>query len=272
MFQSRKLRLFWWNEMIMQGKSRENYGDLLGKYLVEKISNKQVKWTKPNAFSLLDFFSPIYVTIGSVLQHINKKCIVWGSGIISKNQIIKKAVFLAVRGPLTRKLLLDQGHIVPEVYGDPALLLPKYYNPEIEKEFKIGIIPHYNDYKQVKNWFYENENVLIIDLMTINVEETTNQILKCERIVSSSLHGIIVAHAYGIPAVWQRFSNKLFGDDIKFQDYFESVNLHSYSTDIINEMPEEKKLISFFDSRDNLPDKNQIRLIQEGLLKVCPFK
>ena len=38
MFSSNKIRLFWWNEIKMQGKSKENYGDLLGKYLVEKIS------------------------------------------------------------------------------------------------------------------------------------------------------------------------------------------------------------------------------------------
>jgi hypothetical protein len=41
---------------------------------------------------------------------------------------------------------------------------------------------------------------------------------------SSSSHGIIV-HAYGIPAVWQKFSNKVFGDDIKYQDYMESVEV-----------------------------------------------
>lgn len=35
------IRLFWWNEKIIQRKSSENYGDLLGKYLVEKIALKK---------------------------------------------------------------------------------------------------------------------------------------------------------------------------------------------------------------------------------------
>lgn len=41
MFKS-TIRLFWWNERIIQGMSKENYGDVLGRYLVEKISGK--KW------------------------------------------------------------------------------------------------------------------------------------------------------------------------------------------------------------------------------------
>ena len=56
MFLSGKIRLFWWNEIELQGKSKENYGDLLGKYLVEKISQKQIVWSKPSTFSFFDFF------------------------------------------------------------------------------------------------------------------------------------------------------------------------------------------------------------------------
>ena len=206
MFASKTIRLFWWNEIKLQGKPKENYGDLLGKYLVEKISNKKVVWSNPGKFSIRDWFSPIYVTIGSILAQVNKKCVVWGSGIISKDYVIKKAKFFAVRGPQTRKLLLEQGHEVPEVYGDPAILLPRYYNPEIPKEYKLGIVPHYNDFKDVKNWLKNKDEILLIDLMTNDIEATTNQFLKCEQIISSSLHGIIIAHAYGIPAIWQRFS------------------------------------------------------------------
>lgn len=272
MFFRRRIRLFWWNEIKLQGKSKENYGDLLGKYLVEKISGKKVVWCKPSVFSFYDFFNPIYVTIGSILTHVNKKCVVWGSGIISKEYAIKEARFLAVRGPQTRNHLLKLGLEVPEVYGDPALLLPYYYQPKIEKDYAIGIIPHYNDFKKVNDFYTDKPNVLLIDLMTNDVESTTNRILKCEKIVSSSLHGIIVAHAYGIPAVWQKFSNDVFGDDIKYQDYFESVGIPNYKPDMVADKMELDALNSLFYKKQLLPDQDVIKILCEGLMDVCPFK
>ncbi len=271
MFSSNKIRLFWWNEIKIQGKSKENYGDLLGKYLVEKISQKKVVWSKPSIFSIHDFFSPIYVTIGSVLTHVNSKCIVWGSGVISKEFPIKKAEFLAVRGPQTRAFLLNQGYIVPEVYGDPALLLKKYYNPKIKKEFEIGVIPHYRDFKKVKEFYKNESSITLIDLMTNDVETTTNSFLKCEKIVSSSLHGIIVAHAYGIPAIWQKFSNDVFGDDIKYQDYFESVLIPSYTSEIIDSKMNLEELQSLFSNKQTLPKREVIDALCSNLMAVCPF-
>ena len=269
---SNTIRLFWWNEIKIQKKSKENYGDLLGKYLVEKISQKKVVWAKPSTFSIFNFFSPIYVTIGSILTHVTSNCIVWGSGIVSKDYPIKKAKFLAVRGPQTRKHLISQGYDVPEIYGDPALLLPKYYNPKIKKEFKIGVIPHYTDYKKVEP-FYKNEaSILLINLMTNDVEQTTNQFLKCEKIVSSSLHGVIVAHAYSIPAVWQKFSNNIFGDDIKYQDYFESVEIPNYTLQTKENKMTFEELLSLFDIVESLPKSTKIEALCTNLMAVCPFK
>jgi len=267
----KQLRLFWWNEKIIQGKSKDNYGDLLGKYLVEKISKKTVVFAWPKKFSIYDWFSPIYVSIGSVLANVNYKCIVWGSGIIDRKTIIKKAKFLAVRGPQTRKVLLAQGFSVPEIYGDPALLLPRFFSPKVAKKFKIGVIPHYNDYKTVQKWFDDQEDILLIDLMTNDVETKTIEILQCEKIISSSLHGIIVAHTYGIPAVWQKFSVKVFGDDIKYQDYMESVNIPYYQPEIRKQPISRVEMEFLFNQYTNLPDESQLENLREGLMEVCPF-
>ena len=256
----------------MQGKSKENYGDLLGKYLVEKISQKQAIWSKPSKFSFLDFFNPIYVTIGSILTNVNHKCIVWGSGIVSKDYPIKKAKFLAVRGPQTRFHLVSQGYDVPEIFGDPALLLPKYYNPKIEKEYTIGVIPHYSDFKKVNHFYQDESSILLIDLMTNDIEKTTEAFLKCKKIVSSSLHGVIVAHAYGIPAIWQKFSGDVFGDDIKYQDYFESVKISSYKSDIIDVKMNMDELENLFSKKESLPKEEVLNDLCEGLMEVCPFK
>ncbi|MFB9077333.1 polysaccharide pyruvyl transferase family protein [Flavobacterium procerum] len=269
---SGKIRLFWWNERIIQGKSHENYGDVLGKYLVEKISDKKVVFAWPKKFSFLDWFAPIYVTVGSILANVNEKCIVWGSGIIDQRNQLKKAVFLAVRGPQTRKFLLNSGYDVPEVYGDPALLLPRYFNPKIEKKYKYGFVPHYNDYKQVKDWFANNEEVLLIDMMTNDIESKTVEFLQCEKIISSSLHGVIIAHAYNIPAVWQKFSNKVFGDDIKYQDYFESVEMPFYKPQIKSEVYTEIEMKNLFEELPSLPQKEKIIELCDGLMRVCPFK
>jgi pyruvyltransferase len=272
MWKSKNIRLFWWSETHLMKKPKENYGDVLGKYLVEKISNRQILWAHPKKFSIRDFWQPIYVTAGSILAHVNKKCIVWGSGIIQENQIVKPAKFLAVRGPETRRVLMSQGYDVPEVYGDPALLLPKYYNPKIDKKYKLGIIPHYVDYKFVVEHYANSNDILIIDLMTNNIEAITDKILQCKRIVSSSLHGIIVSHSYQIPAVWVKFSNKLFGDDIKFKDYFMSVLIKPYVHNTVESLTANENLESFFNEEIELPTQNQINKLQQGLIEVCPFK
>lgn len=272
MLSSDKIRLFWWNEIKLQGKTKENYGDLLGKYLVEKISGKEVIWSKPSQFSIHNFFSPIYVTIGSILTNVNHKCIVWGSGIVSKEYPIKKAKFLAVRGPQTRKHLMSQGYEVPEIYGDPALLLPNYYNPKIEKEYAVGIVPHYRDFNKIKDFYKSEKDILLIDLMTNDVEETTNAFLKCEKIVSSSLHGVILAHAYGIPAVWQKFSDDVFGDDIKYQDYFESVKITNYTSKIIDVKMSLNTLEDLFKDKESLPEARVVEKLCIVLMEVCPFK
>ena len=273
MFYKNSIRLFWWNERKIQGKAQENYGDLLGKYLVEKISGKEVIFAFPKKFSLLDFFMPIFVTAGSILTHVNHKCIVWGSGIIAKEYKIKNAKFLAVRGPQSREHLLDQGFEVPEVYGDPGLLLPKFYNPSIKKKYRFGIVPHYNDYKKVEEWFSDRADVLLIDLMTNDIEETTNKFLRCERIISSSLHGVIISHAYGIPAIWQQFTDKVFGDAIKYRDYFESVEIPPYVFPIRETPYLANEMELLFENKDQiLPKTGVVERLQKGLLNVCPFK
>lgn len=268
---SQKIQLFWWSERKLMAKLKENYGDLLGKYLVEKISNRSVTWVQPKKQWFKTLFNPVYVTIGSVLSQVNNKCIVWGSGIITRGQVVENAKFLAVRGPKTRERLIEQGYHVPAVYGDPAILLPKYYNPIVSKKYKYGIIPHYRDYKLVTELFKSDNEVQIIDLMTNDVEQTTDQILQCERIISSSLHGVIVSHVYQIPALWLKFSNKLFGDDVKFEDYFLSVDLPYNVRSILASNNSINDFDKFFENEILVPDSKKIKELQDGLMASCPF-
>jgi hypothetical protein len=133
-----------------------------------------------------------------------------------------KARYLAVRGPLTRDVVLRAGGDCPEVYGDPALLLPLVYLRSAfrERRHDIGLVPHYVDLKAARNY-----GLPIINPLRADPLEVVNEILACRAILSSSLHGIIVAHAYGIPAAWVRLSDRLDGDDTKFRDYAASVGI-----------------------------------------------
>lgn len=271
MLKNENIKLFWWSEIQLASKKKENYGDLIGKYLVEKISGKQVIWKHPKKRNILDFFSTFYFTAGSILTLVNGKCVVWGSGIISKEYKIKKARFLAVRGPQTRNHLLAQGYEVPEIYGDPALLLPKFYNPERDIKFDLGIIPHYMDYNLATEMYKNQENILVIDLMTNDIEEVTRLILQCNRIISSSLHGVIVAHAYHIPAVRVKFSENIFGDGIKYQDYFESVGIENYSPKFLTELQSENQIDTLFLTTKAIVEKDKIKELQDNLMDTCPF-
>ncbi|MFN4762875.1 polysaccharide pyruvyl transferase family protein [Gillisia sp. Q332] len=268
----KKIPLFYWSEIEFIFKKKENYGDLLSKYLVEKISGKEVKWVHPKKQPWYKWDKTNYVTIGSIIHHASKDSIVWGSGIIDKEQLITNADFRAVRGPQTRKFLLELGYECPEVYGDPALLLLKFYYPEVEKKYKVGIIPHYHDFKSVFEDYKNEPEILVIDLMTLDVEEVTREILSCEKTISSSLHGVIVSHAYGIPSVWVEFSDKIFGDGIKYRDYLESVEIPFYQAEFINGKMELEEIEGLFEKYSGLPMEGKIEKLCKGLMRVCPIK
>jgi len=270
-FQGKEIPLFYWSEIKFIFREKENYGDLLSKYLVEKISGKPVKFVQPKKQPWYKRNKTNFLAIGSILHHADKNSIVWGSGIIDHEQKIAKADFRAVRGPQTRDFLLKLGYECPEVYGDPALLLPKYYNPQVEKKYKIGIVPHYHDYKKAVELFQDKPEVKVIDLLTLDVEETTREILSCENIISSSLHGLIVAQAYKIPGLWVEFSDKIFGNGIKYQDYFESLNIPFYKADFIEHGKTAEELLQLMQDKPLLPEEDELEKVQKGLLESCPF-
>ncbi len=269
---SQTIPLFYWSEIKFIFKKEENYGDLLSKYLVEKISGKEIQWVHPKKQPWYRWDKTNYVTIGSIIHHASKDSIVWGSGIIDKQQPIEKADVRAVRGPQTRKFLLGLGYECPAVYGDPALLLPNYYHPEVEKKYKVGIIPHYHDFKMVSETYKNDSEIFVIDLMTMDVEEVTRQILSCDKTISSSLHGVIVSHAFGIPSLWVEFSNKVFGDGIKYRDYLESVEIPFYQAEFLDRKLSLQEIEDLFKKYQGLPEAGKVDKLCEGLMRVCPIK
>lgn len=268
---SKKLHVYWYS--MERADNKNNYGDQLVPYMISKLSGKAVKRFVPKKYSF-NRFRKRYFTIGSILKTVDKNAIVWGSGIKRRSVKVKDATFLAVRGPLSRARLLELGYNCPEVYGDPALLLPQLIPDNENKTYDLGIIPHYVDYDLVTKKFPGNDTYKVIDFITDDVVKTTKEILQCKTVISSSLHGVIVAHAYNIPALWVKFSDKVTGDNVKFYDYFESVGIDyktEFSFDPETE-PYDKLLQLINDNQDILlADGALLDLRKKQLLESCPF-
>ena len=134
-----------WVNLYGAEPAHRNLGDELNFYLVRELTGKHVF----NYANLLPLDLVNYSCIGSILEWLpNPNKIVWGTGAMYGNQKLccKPLKVCAVRGPLTRQYLLGQGIECPEVYGDPALLLPLIYRPAKVKKYKVGIIPHICDF------------------------------------------------------------------------------------------------------------------------------
>ncbi len=148
-----------------------------------------------------------YLLIGSILTSFNLSHItIWGAGIINDNNVDRiRGVpdrICAVRGPRTRKELLKKGIACPEVYGDPALLLPRFYQPTVNRHYSMGIIPHWGDFdKDDVRRLKADPRVKFIKVQGYNYwTDFIDEICSCDFVISSSLHGLIIAEAYGIPS------------------------------------------------------------------------
>ena len=86
---------------------------------------------------------------------------------------------------------------------------------------------------------------------------------------------MIVSHAYGIPSLWCNLGKtKLGGDDIKFDDYFSSVNISFYTKKSINFhdriIKQSNKLFEELSQHSSI--NSDINKIQANLIKYAPFE
>ncbi|WP_052307650.1 polysaccharide pyruvyl transferase family protein [Belliella baltica] len=106
--------------------------------------------------------------------------------------------------------------------------------------------------------------ILIIDVQQKNPLNVIDDILSCDKIISSSLHGLIVADAYRVPSIWIEFSDKIVGNGFKFFDYFLSVNRKDNAPVKINSTTQLDDILkNFYDY--------EIEIDLEKLRKSCPF-
>lgn len=249
-----------------------NFGDALTPWLINKITGRDAVYTD----TVTGDIKTIMVT-GSILGTVQAShSLVWGNGYAYRNEYpFPIGKVYAVRGPITAKKIKDeQGIITAGADLDPGILCSNFYQPKVQKTRKFGIIPHVVEYKDYYYWLHLcGNNHHQMDIIDLNqpIEKVIEQVLSCEQILSSSLHGLILAHSYGIPARWINLTNRILGDDMKYYDYFESVGIFNHHKILLYDFdlftPPTPELFKGC----VLPDMDKLERKKEKLLENCPL-
>lgn len=213
------LPLFYWKHPKIV-----NFGDYLSLKIVERMVGLPIQEAQKNS-SLKKLLA-----VGSIMSFARTGDVIWGTGVKRKdfhniNYTFTHLDVRAVRGPLTRQFLMKYFNIeCPEVYGDPALLIP-YLFPEFKRkenpDYEYLIIPHYSDEALFPKSEYNN-----VAYPSDPWYEVIEKIVNSKFVISSSLHGIIIAEAFGIPARLLRDKKRLLKKMrapepiFKYKDYY----------------------------------------------------
>lgn len=233
----------------------ENMGDLLNELIIEKVFGYKVKYCPRRLSSrttgIGSFLGSLFPVeskklkfpknvVGAVIDKVNPPLQIWSSGFMyyptnEKEVSLRKNIKISsVRGELTRKRLeniLDTKLDVPT--GDAGLLASLLIDEPIEKKYDIGVIAHIKERNEDK--FREltehYENSILIDL-TEDPLEVVRKISQCKLIISTALHGLIVADSFGIPNKRLIYTDNLLGDGYKFDDYYSSFGVDNKYFDL----------------------------------------
>lgn len=219
---------------------------------------------------------------GKIYQRMFDKAVhhIWGTGFMYEEKkhehhfCSNKMVFHAVRGKLSKerveRLMGSKLGDIP--LSDGGILTSELFEKPVEKRYEIGIVPHFKEQKEPIFWEI-NEKIKgshIIDLKG-NPMEVYKEIGACEYVMSSSLHGLIIADSFGIPNLHICATDKLMGDGFKFRDYYSGYGLSDNSVNVYDHIPTANEIIDKYDIDINVvaEKKKQMRncfpLIQRGV-------
>jgi len=229
-----KKRIYYWN-------GSPNFGDRLNTVLFERLFRTEFDYTS-------QIFDADCLAIGSVLNilvisksvrtlarqlysyavHRKGRITVLGAGFIDnpgKCRFMRPLAFKIVRGKLTENILREHRLLKGDIVtGDPGLLSSLIYPPAGQKKYRLGLIPHLSDLNSTV--FYEVYKKHAPGSVIINVQDHPDKVIpligECEAVISSSLHGLIIADSMNIPNLWveNRYKWGHFEPRFKYHDYY----------------------------------------------------
>ena len=196
---------FWWD-------GHPNFGDALTPWLLPHLGVVPVL-ARPSDAQVAG--------VGSILEMLPEQFagVIWGSGSMYGLPLrLPDATVAAVRGPLTRDLL-DVGQQASVALGDPGLLVAWLMRRPSVKH-ALGVVPHGSHRGRPE--FAALASAAPGEVSQVLTYQPVHHVLRhiasCEAILTTSLHGLIVADSFGIPAAWA-MPEELMGGRFKFEDY-----------------------------------------------------
>jgi hypothetical protein len=248
-----RLKVFWYP----CGRRHGNFGDMLTPLLLDHF-DVPYEWAPAERADL--------VGIGSVCEKIpaSFKGIIWTSGNLTgdhRNQFAEARV-VALRGKLTHaRTQCSASDSV--LLGDGGLLC-HLLAPTVSKRYKLGVIPHYVDHgHQVLNAIANTSSEICVIDVCDEAHSVIRQVAECNNILSSSLHGLILADSLGIPNRWLKAFGEVLGDGFKFRDYYSVFGVE----------PPQPLVPSATDTLDTLLsqmgdyERPNIRQLQDGMMR-----
>lgn len=239
MTRKRSLELYWWSprrdarvalwelrrnhaawlSMTAHGGSMlRNFGDELSRRIVAEVSGRRVQWAPPESAEV--------IAIGSVLEHVaaaDAPGLVWGAGLRHPDFAPtgwakrRSSRILAVRGALTRDALgLEAGTPL----GDPGLIARSIYRRS-RRPRGVVVVPHFlafnrPDARSLLDAARSRDMQVVPP--SASYHRICEQVSRAELVLTSSLHGMVVADALDCPVQLVSFGSTA-EPAFKYSDY-----------------------------------------------------
>lgn len=220
--------MMWARQSARTGRPFTNFGDELSRYALEYGFRTKISWSRPQSADILG--------IGSILDFYllagARGAVVWGTGSRDGNvphdgeaRALQFSKVLAVRGPRTRDALGCSDRLP---MGDPGVLAAKLA-ADGQRRSKVArrtLLPHFRSWSSpegvacIKEASKEGFSIIY---PTDSPTRVIRKIMDSDVLLSSSLHGIIVAHSVGTPVIPVSLERGGSESRFKFEDYFATV-------------------------------------------------
>lgn len=260
------IKLYWHRGSGRSDPGRQNFGDYLSPMIVEAISGKPVEYAPLSSADMM--------AIGTILANepkarrfgFKRRIHVWGSGCGQPSErFSSRHYYHAVRGQETRARI--EGGAENIALGDPGLLADRLIDRPARRKYRIGFVPHYVDQNlpASRAFLAGCPDVRLIDVF-LPPKEVLAEIASCEFVISSSLHGLVVADAFGVPNVRVRLSAGII-DELKFDDYYSAFGMKAPTALAENELLEFPARIQ---SVAETYDRPGIEAVKDALARSFP--